>query len=476
MHFMCRIISLLNRNQPVLFIVIFLTLSNSALTQSDDVDALFLKSIYDESLGNGMSYNWLRQLCKEAGPRLAGSTAYDDAVEVTSSQLRSVQGVKVWLQESTVEHWARGKKEKAVAMFEKGKSLNLHVLALGNSVGTGSKAVTAEIIEVKSLDEVDQLGKEKIKGKIVFYNRPMDATKLHTFHAYGGAVDQRVYGASKAAEYGAVGVLVRSMTTRKDDYPHTGTLVYRDGIEKIPALAVSTNDADKLSQALQSQWVRVKMESHCGQQGQKMVQSVIGEIRGSKFPDEIILIGGHLDAWDVGQGAHDDGSGCVQSMDVLRNLLALGYKPKRTIRCVLFANEENGLAGAKEYARVSNVKKEFHVAAIESDAGGFSPRGFGFDGDTSVLKTYYKYVSDKFLPLLESYDLNMKLGGGGADIGPLKSQKGLLIGLRPDSQRYFDFHHTTIDTFDAVNERELKLGSAAMTSLVYLIDKYGIGR
>ena len=302
----------------------------------------------------------------------------------------------------------------------------------------------------------------------------MNPTQLRTFNAYGGAVDQRVWGASKAAEYGAVGVLVRSMTLRQDDVPHTGSMAYKDGIPKVPAIAISTNDANLLSENLNSGGiVTATMNADCGPKGKRNSDNVIAEIRGSEFPDEIILVGGHLDSWDVGGGAHDDGSGCVHAMEVLRTLKKLGYVPKRTIRCVLFANEENGLAGATEYARISNENSEYHLAAIESDAGGFVPRGFSMDGDSEIFSNFAKQVND-WLPLLEPYGLTLWTGGSGADISPLKSQKGLLIGLRPDSQRYFDYHHTAIDRIDAVNERELKLGAAAMASLVFLIDKYGL--
>jgi hypothetical protein len=351
--------------------------------------------------------------------------------------------------------------------------ITLQALALGNSVGTPERGIMAEVIEVQSLDEVEKLGKEKISGKIVFYNRPMDPTQIKTFSGYGRAVDQRVFGPSKAGEYGAVAALVRSVTTSMDDFPHTGVTVYKDSIDKVPGLAISTNDAEKLSAAIKKGIVYVYVKTDCGSVGMRRAPTVIGEIQGSEFPEEIIIVGGHLDAWDVGQGAHDDGSGCVQAMEVLSLLSAMEYKPKRTIRCVLFSNEENGLAGGRKYAEMSNKVGEFHLAALESDSGGFSPRGFSFDADTSVLKTYYKQVS-QWLPLLESYGLHFEIGGSGADIGPLKSQKGLLIGLRPDSQRYFDFHHTANDRIEAVNKRELELGAAAMTSLIYLIDKYGL--
>ncbi len=437
-------------------------------------DAFFIRSIYDKALTEGKCYDWLTHLTTKIGGRLAGSPQAAAAVEYTRQMLDTIGLDSVWLQPCLVPHWVRGDKEKVRIVNSKSMgSMNLNALALGNSVGTPKGGLTAEVIEVKSLDEVVRLGHENIKGKIVFYNRPMDPKQIRTFNAYGGAVDQRVFGASKAALFGAVAVLVRSMTTRLDDFPHTGVLVYDDKIEKIPALAISTNDSELLSNLLKKEPIQVFMESNCRKLADVQSYNVIGEIKGREFPEEIILVGGHLDSWDVGSGAHDDGAGCVHAMDVLQLLKRLSYQPKRTIRCVLFMNEENGLVGGLEYAKVSNEKNEFHLAAIESDAGGFTPRGFSCDGEDAIFTEKFKKVIT-WLPLLEAYDLSLSKGGSGADISPLKSQNGLLFGFRPDSQRYFDYHHTILDTIDAVNKRELELGAASITSLVYLIDKYGL--
>ena len=456
-------------------IVLLFTLTFSFLAhlEGQDDDVYMIKKIHDEALGKGKAYPWLTDLCTKHGERIAGSPAYLGAANYTKDILAGIKGVQSYHQPCEASYWKRGAKEQVKIIGKNGKNIRLSALSLGNSVATPTEGITAEVIEVQSLDEVEKLGKEKISGKIVFYNRPMDPTQLRTFSAYGGAVDQRVYGPSKAAEFGAVAALVRSMTTSLDDFPHTGVTIYKDSLNKIPGIAISTLDAEKLSRAIKKGPVNVFLKTNCQTIGMKSAPTVIGEIKGSVFPDEIIVVGGHLDSWDVGQGAHDDGAGCIQSMEVLRLFTALGYQPKRTIRCVLFSNEENGLAGGRTYAKLSNEKNEFHLAALESDSGGFSPKGFSFEADTSVFKSYYKHVS-KWLPLLESYGLHFEMGGSGADIGPLKSQKGLLIGLRPDSQRYFDFHHTANDRIENVNKRELELGAAAMASLIYLIDKYGI--
>lgn len=459
--------------QSFLLLSCWLLCYSSLIAQeaSKDEDAFFIRSIYDSVLSSGQSYHWLKDLSCQGG-RLSGSPGAAAGVEYTRQMLDTLGLDSVWLQDCMVPHWIRGDKE-AVRIVNSSivGSIDLNGLALGNSVGTGNKGITATVIEVQSLDEVEELGKAKIEGKIVFYNRPMDNRQIRTFHAYGGAVDQRVYGASKAAQYGAVGVLVRSMTTRLDDIPHTGVLVYKDSIPQIPAIAISTNDAELLSGVLKDEAVNVYMRSTCQILEKKKSYNVIGEIYGSEKPDEIILVGGHLDAWDVGSGAHDDGAGCVHAMDVLQTLKRLDYHPKRTIRCVLFMNEENGQAGAQAYADASNAKGEFHLGAIESDSGGFLPIGFSCDSEEDIFIKNFKKISE-WQPLLEPYGINFVKGGSGADVSYLKKQGGFLFGLRTNSQRYFDYHHTALDQIEAVNQRELELGVGAMTSLVYLLDKY----
>ncbi len=444
--------------------------------QSMEDDALFIRKIYDQTLTDCSAYDWLAFLCKKIGGRLAGSPQASAAVEYTGQMLDTLGLDAVWKQPCTVPHWVRGDKERVrvVSSFKLG-SFDLRTTTLGNSVPTPEGGLVAEVVEVQSLDEVDRLGEEGVSGKIVFFNRPMNPKEINTFSAYGGAVDQRGSGPSRAAKYGAVGALVRSMTTEIDDHPHTGSLGYSPDFPKIPAMAVSTRDAEKLSDLLADGPVRVFMETNCNSFDPKPSFNVIGEIKGSEHPEQIIVIGGHLDSWETGEGAHDDGAGCVQSMAVLQTLMRLGYKPKRTIRCVLFMNEENGLAGGRAYGAAANEKGEFHMAAIESDRGGFTPRGFTFDADESVFAEKFKKVYT-WQPLLEPYGLSLSKGGSGADIGPLKSQKGLLIGFYPDSQRYFDYHHTETDRLEAVNKRELELGAASMTALVYLLDKYGLDR
>jgi carboxypeptidase Q len=441
--------------------------------QASNEDAIFIKSIYDKTLVSGQSYRWEKHLTQQIGNRISGSENYNRAAQWAKATLDTLGLDSVWFQPCMVPHWVRGEKE-SVKILESASlgTFSLNVLALGGSGASPKKGLLAQVIEVKSLDEVDKLG-DKVKGKIVFYNRPMDMTQITTGAAYGGAVDQRVAGPARAAKYGAVGAIVRSMTTLLDDFPHTGTTQFPDGQEVIPALCVSTNHAELLSALLKKETVTLEIKTFCQKLPDVQAYSVIGQIRGSEKPNEFISIGGHLDSWDVGQGAHDDGTGCVQSMEVLYVLKKVGYRPKRTIRCVLFANEENGLAGGKKYAEEAERKGEKHFAAIESDGGGNSPRGFSFEGDESIFTKSFKKAME-WSDLFENYSLILKKGGSGADISPLKKQKTFLIGLNADSQRYFDYHHTNADTFDKVNERELKLGAAAMTALTYLLDKNGL--
>jgi hypothetical protein len=453
---------------------IFLCYPLSIFAQNTDEDAIQIRKIYDAALTESMAYPWLYDMCTKIGQRLSGSAGAAKAVNYTKQMLDS-SGFSTRLQACKVPHWVRGEKEILRTFNSKTKKVtNYKVLAIGNSNGTGIKGVTGEVIEVKSLDEVDNLG-DKLKGKIVFYNRPMDRKQLHTFAAYGGAGDQRRSGASRAAKYGAIAVVVRSLTTELDDRPHTGALVYDEKYPKIPAMCISTNDAEALSKAIKMETgLKLFMRSTCKMLPDADSHNVIGEIRGSEFPNEVIVVGGHLDSWDPAQGAHDDGAGCMQSMDVLNLMKRIGYKPKRTIRCVLFMNEENGLKGGLKYAEEAKANTtEKHIFAIESDAGGFTPRGITFDAETEVFTNLFKKVSG-WQDLLQPYGIEFSKGGSGADIGPMKPQKFLMAGLRPDSQRYFDFHHTAFDTIEYVNRRELELGAAAMASLIFLIDKYGL--
>lgn len=445
---------------------------NQGITQEDSLrdDAFTIRKIYDLALTECSAYTWLEHLSEEIGGRLSGSPESYEAVEYTRDELENLGVDRAFTQGCMVPRWRRGGVERVIAHTQQGLTFPLKSTSLGNSEGG---KVRGEVVIFTQLDEVRALEDGALDGKIVFFNRPMDSRHIRTFHAYGGAVDQRGRGPALAARKGAMGCIVRSMTTERDDIPHTGVTIFQENDPRIPAMAIATNDADQLASLIEKGRVEIEMENHSELLSDTLSYNVIGEIRGSTHPEEIIVIGGHLDSWDLGGGAHDDGAGCVQSMAVIELLKKMNYQPQRTIRCVLFMNEENGLGGGRAYADSSNAHGEFHLAAMESDAGGFSPRGFSADGHLDVRKPYFKKISE-WLPLLEPYGLRLTTGGSGADISPLKSQKGLLLGLRVDSQRYFNFHHTAEDNIQAVNKRELELGAAAMAAMVYLIDSKGL--
>ena len=447
----------------IFFLISFLSINAQAQ------DAKTIRTIYDLALTQSEAYENLRVLCKDIGHRLSGSKGADSAVVWGQRVLGKLELDTIFLQEITVPHWERGEKEKAYFYNEKGKNM-LDVCALGGSISTGmNQFIKGDVLEVKSLDEVNNLPDSLVKGKIIFYNRPMDPKKISTFSAYGSCVDQRYSGAIEAAKKGAIAVIVRSMNVRQDDFPHTGSMAYEEGVDSIPAFAISTNGADYLSENVTKyDNLELNLKSFCKSYPDKISHNVIGEIKGSEFPDEYITVGGHLDSWDMGEGAHDDGAGVVQSIEVLHLLNLMNIKPKHSIRVVLFMNEENGNRGGKHYAERAAAKNEKHLMALESDRGGFSPRGFSVNGTEKQLNGIKRWVD-----LFEPYGIHeFKMGFAGVDINPLEDGKICLIGLSPDSQRYFDHHHSDNDVFEEVNKRELVLGAASMTSLIYLIDKY----
>lgn len=446
-------------------------LIGSIAAQAQNSDSLFIRKIYDEALVNGQSYENLRYLCKAIGHRLTGSPEAEEAVKWGKKVLDEMGLDKVYLQPIDIPFWERGEVEKA--QIHEAIDVDLEVTALGGSVATGG-SMRSRVIEVHSLEELDTLGREAIEGKLVFFNRPMDPRNISTFKSYGGCVDQRHWGAVEAAQYGAKGVLVRSMTLLENDpHPHTGSMAYKEGVDRIPAAALSTKSANLLHRMLSTNpELEVSLELNCRTNPDKSSFNVIGEITGSLYPDQIIVIGGHLDSWDVGEGAHDDGAGIVHSMEVLRMFKDLNYQPLHTVRVVLFMNEENGNMGGKSYAKIAKEKGENHVLAIESDRGGFVPRGFSIAGSEEQVGQVRSL--GKFL---EPYDLHFfERGFAGVDISPLDDSANivnpnlLMMGLVPDSQRYFDHHHSNTDVFENVNKRELEMGCAAMASAVYLLD------
>jgi hypothetical protein len=476
-HFLTMInFSMPNRFPACVAAVVLIHICTLSISFAQSVDlkkdATAIDSIYDEALVNGRCYPWLERLCFDVGHRLSGSKNAEKAVSWTKAVLDTMRLDSVWLQPCMVPHWERGAAEE-VKLYSKGaRPVVLQALALGGSVATPAGGIRAEVVEIRSWEALDALGERGLRGKIVFYNRPMDPTKIRTFEAYGGCVDQRVTGASRAAKYGAVAVLVRSMNLKIDDFPHTGSVIYDSAYTRIPAAAISTKAAETLASAIKAyKSPEVSVRMNCQTLPDASSYNVIGEIRGSQYPDRFITMGGHLDSWDVGHGAHDDGAGIVQCMDALRLLQRIGYKPRNTIRFVAFMNEENGLRGGKEYAKEAVRKGEKHVFAIESDAGGFTPRALTFESADPAFDQKFQQIKG-WETIFENYGIRINKGGSGADVSPLRPAHAVLSGYSPDSQRYFDFHHTADDTFDKVHKRELELGAATIAGIVYLMDMY----
>ncbi|HEY1019248.1 MAG TPA: M20/M25/M40 family metallo-hydrolase [Sediminibacterium sp.] len=446
--------------------LLFLPLVSMAQTG----DEATIKQLSDEILRNGTAYDLLRQLTKDIGGRLSGSPQFAKAVQWGKVTLEKQGADKVYLQECMIPHWVRGGQDQAslIEINKKKANRKLDVLALGNSLGSGT--VTGELLAVANFDELEKR-KDEVKGKIVYYNNGFNSTNVKPFVSYGEAGIYRRWGASRAAKYGAVGVMIRSLTESTANDPHTGGMAYIDSFPKIPAIAVGPRDADEVWAMSKAGSMKMSMTTNGHFLPDTIGHNVIGELTGTEFPDQIITVGGHLDSWDVNEGAHDDGTGVVHTIEVMRAMKAIGYKPKHTIRFVLFANEENGLRGGSKYAAEAKAKGEKHVFALESDAGGFTPRGFSIQASQEQMAKLRSWI-----PLLSPYgSFEITADGGGADIGPLNRTFGIPVGeLLPDPQRYFDIHHARSDVFENVNKRELLLGAVNMAGLIYLVDKYGL--
>jgi len=428
-------------------------------------DSLQFAKISTEILNNGTAYTELRDLTQNIGHRLSGSASYEKAVQWAAKELRAAGADKVWLQEVMIPVWERGK-ESLQIQTGNGQWKSVKMLSLGNSEGTGGKDVSGEVIMVQSLEEYEKLPADQVKGKVVFFNYPFSQSFVETFRGYSNAAKYRVNAASLTAKKGGKFAVIRSLSSAFDNVPHTGGMRYDEQYSKIPAVAIGNTVADELAGMLKNGKVTLKLNSHCGMKGEKLSHSVIGEINGHQ-DREVIIVGGHLDSWDVGEGAHDDGAGIVQSIEVLRTFKKLGIPNRHTIRVVCFANEENGVKGGIAYGKAAKENHEKHLFAIESDAGGFAPRGISMEMDVQKINQI-KSWANLFFPY-GVYNFEGRFSG--TDLYPLHDMGVPTAELVPDSQRYFDIHHTEEDTFDKVNRRELLLGAVAMTQLIYMIDK-----
>lgn len=440
---------------------------------AQNLDSLALRKNFDYYLTRSHCYSNLEFLSTKIESRLSGSPGAAKAVIWAKKAMYAAGADTVYLQPCLVPHWVRGAKESLVSVHSKThKEKTYSICALGNSIGTRKNGIESQIVVVNSFAHLDSLGEAKIKGKIVFFDVHFDHRHVSTGTCYGETVTYRYSGPSKAAKYGAVATIVRSMSSINNDFPHTGVMGYDTSLTKtkIPACAISYSGADSLLAAVvQDPTMTVVLKMNCEMLNPEMSYNVVGELKGSEKPDEIIMAGGHLDAWDNGQGAHDDGAGVVQAIEVLAMYKKQSIRPKHTIRAVAFMNEENGGAGGRAYFEDTKKNNLKHIAALESDAGGFSPRGIAID---TTMGAYKKVLSWK--PLLDPYFVQyIKIGGHGADIGPLRELGVPLMGFEPDGQKYFDYHHTSDDTFDKINKRELELSAGVIGSLIYLIDTIG---
>lgn len=431
-------------------------------------DSLTIRTLFNQALTGERINSDLLYLTKNIGPRISGSVNAQKAVEWAKMRMEEIAPDTVYLQAVMVPHWVRGTQERSF-FSAAGKKVKMRVCALGGSVKTNG-LLKAHVVEVKSWTELSKLKDSELKGKFVFFNRPMDPLEIETYKAYLGAVDQRSKGAIEAAKRGAAGVLIRSLTLLADDLPHTGTVNYEKNTVPIPAAAIGIISANQLSSALKKNpdlLYALKME--CVQMPDVKSYNVIGEIRGTKFPNEFISVGAHLDSWDLGEGAADDATGVVQTLQVLSLLKNTGNKPERSFRAILYMNEESGAHGAVQYAKIAAEKNEVHIAVLESDAGGFTPRGFRINGNSQAfakLGGWHHF----FVPYKVG---EINIDQRGIDLVPMKGLAKALISLECDDQRFFDIHHSASDTYDKLNIREVQLGAASMASLAYLIGKYG---
>ncbi|MBM4171525.1 MAG: M20/M25/M40 family metallo-hydrolase [Ignavibacteria bacterium] len=440
----------------------FQTLKNHSLNHYHSIADSIIRSSLVEKKG----YRWLKELC-EIGPRLSGSNQSLEAIEWAKSKMIVSEFDSVWLQPVMVPKWVRNDIESAhISKSNNYQGKLLSIASLGGSIGTPINGLTGKVVEVKSFDELANIA-NNVKGKIVFFNRPYDDGLVNTFEAYGKAVNQRTNGAIEAAKYGAIGSIMRSVSSQKDNIPHTGVMYYDSTISKIPHASIGIYDADFLSRAISEEPnLEITLNMNCENLSDVLSYNVIGEIKGTIFPDEVIVIGGHFDSWDKGCGAHDDGAPCIQTMEVIELFKRLNIKLKRTIRCVLFINEENGLRGGIEYGKYAAFSKEKHYAAIEADRGAFTPRGFNATADKEFISEMQSW-----LPVLNKAHIDwIRPGGSGGDVAQIKNAKAW-FGFVPDDQRYMDVHHSDNDTFESVHPREMQLGTAAMAIMVYLLSE-----
>lgn len=429
---------------------------------SAQTEAETFRKIYSQALTEQQGYEWLRELCS-MGPRFAGSDQATASVLHFKAKLDSM-GFETRLQAVKVPRWVRGPQEQAW-LIQGIDQTAMAVTALGGSIATPAGGLRGNVVEIPSFEALDSLD---LKGKIAFFNIQMDPSFISTGYAYGSAVKQRWAGAIEASKKGAIGVVIRSLSSSINKYPHTGSMAYADEVKRIPAAALSTFDAELLSKSLKKDpGLQIKLQMACEWQDSVYSYNLIADLKGSSKANDVIVVSGHIDSWELGTGAHDDGAGAMHALESLYLLKEMGFKTKRTLRMVWYMNEEFGLNGARVYAKAAKSAKEKHVIAIESDGGGFTPKGFSIDATDEMVEKLKAYRK-----LFEPYGIyQFSKGGSGADIGQLKNDDIILIGLRPDNHRYFEVHHSALDNINAVNAREFTMGSASLAALIWLMDR-----
>jgi carboxypeptidase Q len=412
--------------------------------------------IVGAALTSDVAYRRLALLTDRIGHRLSGSESLQRAVEWAVAEMKRDGLDNVRAERVMVPHWVRGEESLELPGTP---ARRLPLLGLGGSTGTTSDGITAEAVVVRSFDELDALG-ERARGKIVVYNVP--------FTTYGATVQYRGGGASRAARWGALAALVRSVTPVSLQTPHTGALRYAEDQPKIPSAAITVEGAELL-QRMHDRGERPRLRLRMGARLLPDAESanVVAELKGSERPEEIVLVGGHLDSWDVGQGAHDDGGGCVAAWETIRLLKSLGLRPRRTIRAVLYTNEENGLRGGNAYRDAHRAELANHLLAIESDSGVYRPTGFGLD-DTAAPQV--RADLREIAGLLSGIRADrIDPDGGGADIGPIMREGVPGMSLNVDGTHYFDIHHTEADTFDKVDPQEFAACVATLAVMAYVV-------
>lgn len=417
-------------------------------------------ALREQAFSGSRAAEWVRGLTDHAGPRLTGSRGLVAAVDWALATLRAEGFSNVRAEKVPVRVWERGIETGEIVSPYPQK---LVLTALGGSVATPESGLEAEILEVDSLEALDAKG-EAARGKIVFFNKKME--RASDGSGYGRAVDVRSRGASRAAKRGAVGVLIRSIGTDHNRTPHTGALVYQPDLPKIPAAALSIPDAELLERlGKEGKPVRVRFTLTCHEAPDAVSANVVGEIPGRGKADEIVLLGAHLDSWDLGTGAIDDGAGCAIVIEAARLIGQLPRRPLRTIRVVLFTNEESGLAGGRTYALTHEAELAKHVAALEADSGTGRPTGFSWNAGASAEPALKEIAS-----ILEPLGAGELAGGGfgGADISALRTAGVPLFTVRQDSSRYFDDHHTANDTYDKIDPESLDRTVAAVTAFAFV--------